>query len=210
MNKSVLLTGLIISILCSCSQPTQGGDVQRSTSQTNSENPIETEYDSNNPVLTPDRTTDQSFTLNPTATRNPIPAPTLTPLPSDTPISLSGLPSERTVITVNNIDQLKPLLEFNVNHQINQVAWSSYSGEFALGTVGAVFVYNPETMQRTNYLDTSADMLAFSPTQPLLAIGPYSFTIWNTSTGEKIQLQQDSSPLGQMMYSAAFRNVSMI
>jgi WD40 repeat protein len=70
--------------------------------------------------------------------------------------------------------------------------------------MGAVFVYNPETMQRTNHLNTSADMLAFSPTQPLLAVGPYSFTIWNMDTGETTHLQQEGSPSGQMMFSAAF------
>ena len=204
MNKSILLIGIIISILCACSQPTQEGDVQRSTSQSSSENPIGTEFDSKNPGLTPNRTTDQSFTRNPTVTTIPTSAPTLTALPTDTPIPLPGLPSERTVITVNNINQLKPLLEFNVDHQINQVAWSSYSGEFALGMMGAVFIYNPEKMQRTNYLDTSADLLTFSPTQPLLAIGPSSFTIWNTSTRDQIHLQQEGSPSGQMMYSAAF------
>ena len=204
MNKSIILIGIIISILCACSQPKSGGGIQRSTSQSNRENPIGTDYDSNNPALTPDSTINQSFTLDPTTTRNPTVVPTVTPIPTDTPIPLPGLPSDRTIITVNNIDRLKPLLEFNVNHQINQVAWSPYSGEFALGMMGAVFVYNPETMQRTNYLDTSASMLAFSPTKPLLAIGPYSFTIWNTSTGEKIHLQREGSPSGQTTHSAAF------
>jgi WD40 repeat protein len=204
MNKSLIFIGLMLLAFCGCSQSTPNTDIQSSSSQSSGDIRTKTASTPDNLMQNPARTPRQSLTPNPTATKTPETTPTATSLPTFTSVALSGLPAEREVILLNNVDQLQPLLEFNIGSQINQVAWSKYSGDFAVGANGGVYVYNPDTMKLIGYNKGSADTIAFSPTQPVLAIGPNPITLWNIETGEKMQIKPEGKASSQMMFDLAF------
>ena len=85
-------------------------------------------------------------------------------------------------------------------------AWSHVTGEFAIGTNYGVYVYNPDTMQMTAYLDNIGQAIAFSPTQPLLAAfsPPDQVTIRDSITGNKEHTLHVALASNQFMFSIAF------
>ena len=204
MKRSIIFVCLMIILLASCTQsrseqnmPTPRGHSINNNLKASVTPPV---------TLTPNpqSLTGQTFKINPTATKIPASSPTLPPTPTYTPVALSGLPTERVLISAKNIGRLIPLLEFNINSQISQVAWSPFSGEFAIGTMNSVSVYNPDTMQLIAYRDSSAEAIAFSPTQPILALGTYPPTLWNIVTGDQVLLTPDDSGSGPITNSMAF------
>lgn len=138
-------------------------------------------------------------TPEPTKTPNVTDTPTIEPTTSDTPeptptmrVGLEGtaLPDVAEGISSDTVSQVTQLARWGGRGAITNVAYSA-NGALAVASTIGVYLYHPETLTATHFLNTgmSVDSLAFSANGERLAVASLSsdtVQVWRVSDGAQL------------------------